>query len=187
MTTTQSVPVLLTVDDLSAMDLPDRWELIEGELVELSPTTARSGRLSGRLYRLVCEYAEDTELGWVYNSESGFILTENRRTLRSPDVSFVRGDRLEDPDPEAYISLAPDFAIEVLAPSDRYSSALRKALLYIEAGTELVWLVHPRKRRVTVLTPEAPPGTLTGDTELTAEPVVPGLQISLNALFRLGR
>lgn len=178
---------LLTVDDLTTIELPDRWELIEGELVELSPTTARSSRISGRLYRLVTEYGEDTGLGWVYNSEAGFVLTENRRTLRSPDVSFVRGDRLEDPDPEAYISLAPDFAIEVLSPSDRYSSALRKALLYIEAGTELVWVVHPGKRSVTILAPETPPVTLTGNAELTAEPVLPGLRISLNALFRTGR
>jgi len=174
----------ITVDDLDALELPERWELVQGEVVEASPSGAKSGRIGGRIYNRLLETGERAGKGYAYPAESGFILDPQRTTLVSPDAAFVRPGRLEDPEPSGFVLLAPDIAAEALSPSDRVSSAVQKAGLYLGAGTELVWLVHPERRTVTVFTQDAPPFTLVGDDAvLDGGDVLPEFRMTLAEIF----
>lgn len=180
----QTTTGLLTVQDVLEMDLPEHWELIEGVFVELPASSNRSSRIGLQLASRLLLEGERRGLGWSFGADSRFVLQSDRRTLLSPDAAFVRRERLADPNAGVFTDIPPDFAIEVLSPSDRYAAALRKATRYIDAGTELVWLVDPIRNSITVIKPDAPPMTYTGDAELTAEPVLPDVRVLLAELFR---
>lgn len=66
-----------------------------------------------------------------------------RRTGRgvvAVEVGFVEG--------------APDLAIEIVSPGDRFVDVEAKVQEYIHAGARAVWVVEPRSRRVLVHTPD---------------------------------
>jgi Uma2 family endonuclease len=87
----------------------------------------------------------------VLSADTGFVLSHNPDTVRAPDVSFLRRDRLPEGEiPTSFFPGAPDLAIEVLSPSDSIREATAKALEYLAAGTREVCIVSPERKDVTV-------------------------------------
>ena len=78
-----------TVDDYLAMpDEYPRYELLEGELIEISPSpTSRHQRIVGNLFRVLAAYCEAHGLGEVFVSPLDVILS--RRTVVQPDIIFI--------------------------------------------------------------------------------------------------
>ena len=88
---------LLTGEDLLRMpDDGKRYELVRGEVIEITPPGETHGVLASRIDRLSGEFVEEHDLGTV-GVESGFYLERNPDTVRGPDVWFISKDRL-DPD-----------------------------------------------------------------------------------------
>jgi Uma2 family endonuclease len=52
-----------------------------------------------------------------------------------------------------FLEGAPELVVEVASPSNRKLN--RKAVLYLEHGSEQVWLIYRQTETVTVMTPEA--------------------------------
>ena len=77
---------------------------------------------------------------------------------------------------------APDLAIEVISPNDRYSEVNEKVADYLAAGTRMVVVVNPRNRTVNVYTPDGAITLKLGDT-LDGGDVVPGWQMPLTNIF----
>jgi Uma2 family endonuclease len=172
----------VTVEEFAAMPLEGRWELIDGEPVEVSPSAGPSSRFGGRIYARIQAHVEPAGLGLAYPADAGFILFEDRAIVRSPDAAFVRQERLPV-EPNSFVPVAPDFAAEVLSPTDRRADALAKVAMYLQAGVQLVWLVDPASQTVTVFRPDEPiqifgPGDILDFGEL-----IPDLQISVAAIF----
>ena len=73
-------------------------------------------------------------------------------TVRGPDVAFVRWQRLPGGrlPTEPIPAVAPNFVIEVLSGSNTYAEMSRKRREYFHAGVEIVWMVDPRERTITV-------------------------------------
>ncbi len=172
----------LSIDEFAAMPREGRWELIDGEPVEVTPASGRSSHIGGRLYVRLANFAEPTELGWAFPADTGFILFDDRATLRSPDVAFVRRERLVEP-PDTFVPHAPDFAAEVLSPSDRRPDALAKVAMYLQAGVRLVWLIDPARRSVTVFHPDDTITTHTDGDTLDGGDVLPGFSVSVSEIF----
>lgn len=180
-----STTKLLTVDDVERDPPEGEWELIDGVVVPLSPASPISARVGARLLISVGNHVDRHDLGVVYNAEAGYKLFGDRETLRSPDVSFVRKDRAPSGDDELrFARFAPDLAIEVLSPTDSRAAALRKGVMYIEAGVRLVWIVDPLRRLVVVLTPDDLPITLGEGDTLDGGDVVPGFAVPVTEIFR---
>ena len=163
-----------------------RYELIDGELIEMSPPGGRHGQLQVRMGRFLDIFVEIQSLG-IVTSETGYHPTNNRQILLSPDVAFVSRERAPQPFPEKYIPLMPDLAVEIVSPSNTYSQARRKAKIYLQNGAQLVWIVMPRRNSVEVcrLTDS---GGMTRETVgseglLSGERVLPGFELKLNRLF----
>ena len=172
----------ITVEAFAAMPLEGRWELIDGELVEVSPSAGPSSRFGGRIYARIQAHVEPTGLGLAYPADAGFILFNDRAIVRSPDAAFVRHERLPV-EPNSFVPVAPDFAAEVLSPTDRQADALAKVAMYLQAGVQLVWLVDPDSGTVAVFRPDEPIQTFGMKDTLDFGELIPDLQIPVAAIF----
>jgi Uma2 family endonuclease len=173
-----------TVEEFETMSLEGLWELIDGELVSVTPASERSGSTASTVGGLLFQHIRAHRLGRGYGAETGFVLFQDRQTVLAPDVAFVSAERLPaEEDRDRFARLAPDFVVEVLSPSDRMGDALKKVALYLEAGVRLVWLVDPRKKTVTVFRPDAAPETFAGTMTIDGGDVLPGFSIPVAELF----
>lgn len=173
-----------TVEELESDPPEGNWELVEGELVMMSPAGEQSASVVGNISALVGFHILANRLGRAYGSEGGFRPIPDAATVRSPDFAFVRADRLGAiMDRRRFLPLAPDFAVEVLSPSDRRSDALAKGSWWISVGVPLVWLVDPEHDAVLVLTPDDLPTRHGPGDVLDGGDVIPGLSVPVSDLF----
>lgn len=172
----------VTIDEFAEMPLQGIWELVDGEPIELSPAAGRSGWISANVVALLANHVHPSRLGWAFSAETGFVLFDNRQTVRSPDAAVVLRDRLGAP-PDSFVPLAPDLAVEVLSPSDRMADAMSKITMYLQAGVRLVWLVDPATRTVTVFRQDAAPKTIAEGEILDGGAVLPGFSVPVAEIF----
>ena len=180
-----------TVDDVWQMqrqpgNADKNFELLDGELIEMSPTNYPHGRLAARIARYLEEFAETRQLGEAC-VEVGFYPSNDRRTLLSPDVAFITTARLPDGNAYAFVGFMPDLAVEIMSPSNTYAELRRKIAIYLENGTLLVWIVNPMEHQTEVFR-----STQDGkieveivdiDGSLFGEDVLPGFELEMRQLF----
>ena len=87
-----SVRTLLTVEE--ALQLPDRddcrYELDEGELIEMTLPRPRHQMIVMRLVYALEHWSRSNGSGTVYPSDTPFLLKRNPDTLRGPDIAWNR-------------------------------------------------------------------------------------------------
>ena len=125
------------------------FDLIEGELFEMSPPGGIHGRLASKISRYIGIFADEHNLGEV-TVETGYHPPNNRNTLLSPDVAFLSKAKVPKPFPDKYIPIMPDLAIEIVSPSDALRQVRRKAMIYLQNGAQMVWIVLPSEQGVDV-------------------------------------
>lgn len=175
---------LLSVEEFDRLHEPDelRYELDEGELIELTRPRVVHNRIVLALTRVLLSYLENNPGGELFTSDNLFVL--GPATKRAPDLSFIRAARASAIDPAKDIPGAPDLAIEVLSPSDTAAAMRRKVKQYFAAGAQLVWLVYPDTREVEVRQSASGPGRVLGENEnLTAGELLPGFSCPVAKLF----
>ncbi len=184
---------LMTVEQYQAEFAKQPIEIVDGEVIPMSPVGRRQPQVMANLADDLGPFVKRENLGRVF-SEASYVLDGNRRAnwvrgARTPDVSFIRRERIEAhnaeyTDPDEPWWLAPDIAVEVVSPTDPYSAVIGKAADYLRYGVKLVWIIDPQARTVHVHTPDNPMGTtLAGEDTLKAEPVIEGWSMAVAALF----
>jgi Uma2 family endonuclease len=177
---------LITAEEFYALELDDayRYDLIDGQLVQMAPANFEHGMLAARLARLLGNFVEPRGPGIVAGAETGYIPTRNPDVVLGPVVSFVRADRLPPRETwERFLPLAPDLGVEVISPSERRGASERKTQRYLTAGVPRLWLLRPRRRSVQVFRGDGTTTTLTVEDELDGEAVLPGFRLPLRELF----
>lgn len=177
---------LLTAEQLWAMpEAPGkRYELVKGELVEVSGAGALHNFIVALLFRLLDTHVRDRRLGVVATDGAGYVISREPDVMRLPDVSFVSRERVpESGIPEGYWPFTPDLAVEIVSPGDTANELHTKVREYLAAGTRLVWVVWPRRREVTVYHADGSESTLGAGSELSGGDVLPGLRVSIAELF----
>jgi Uma2 family endonuclease len=184
-----------TAERLLAYEVPGRrLELVRGQLLLREPAGVRHGDIGMRLaHRLMAHLEREREAGilphargTVLGPDAGFVLARNPDTVRAPDVSFVLAGRLPKPLPDGFGDLAPDLAVEVRSPSDRPGPLLAKVGEYLEAGTQLVWVVDTEHASVTIYRADGTVAALGVHETVSGEALLPGLSISLHDVFSTG-
>ena len=98
----------------------------------MEPGNPEHGRLTSTAGYLLSDHVRTTGSGVTYGAETGFVLAED--TVRAPDAAYVSNERAEAVGrTEKFWPGAPDFAIEVVSPSDRPRAVASKARSWLDA------------------------------------------------------
>jgi Uma2 family endonuclease len=171
-----------TAEDLLKLSGEDgRFELVEGEIVDMGGSGARHAGTGSRLDRRLGNWVEERQLGELY-TEAGFEIGEN---IRVPDVAFVSAARIpETGEPEGFWPLAPDLAVEVISPNDVSEKVMAKLAEYFAAGVRQVWLLSAETRTVSVYRSLTEVTVFGENDELEAEDLFPGFRCRVADLFK---
>src|SRR5688572_17467361 len=174
---------LMTAEEL--FNLPDdgyhRYELIEGELLTMSPPGAQHGSALSNLSGLLYIYVTTNMLGRLYAGDTGFKLQTGPDTVLAPDIAFIARERAGTPS-QFYHLGPPDLVVEVLSPGDRRGYVQRKFALWLELGAKAVWNVDPRKRTVAVVHADGQRWLFHENDELVDD-TVPGFRVPVSKIF----
>ena len=141
----------------------------------MAPAGFEHGAIGMRLVTRLGTHVEANGLGVVLGPDTGFSIASDPDTVRAPDVSFVRRDRIpEEGLPKGYWPGAPDLAVEVISPGDTYSEVESKVEEWLDAGTRLVVVLNPRSRTATAYRSRAEVIRLLEADHLDLGDVVPG-------------
>ena len=156
----------------------------QGELIIMPPTGGETGKRNVNLIVQLAQWNEQTQLGEVFESSTGFTLPNGAD--RSPDVSWVektRWNALNKEQREKFIPLCPDFLIEILSPSDRLPKIPEKMQEYLENGCRLAWLINRKKSEVEIYRPHQEVEILKSPQTLSGEDILPGFVLNLQRVW----
>ena len=150
----------------------------------MPPTGFEHSEVTSALYLALCRFVHDGALGAVTMPETGFVISGagDPETVLAPDLAFIDRERAPASSFSGFPRLAPDLAVEIASPSQHHPELAAKALLWLAAGTRLVWVIWPRERQVEVWEAgTAEPRVVTD--ELEGGTVLPGFRYLLRDLF----
>ncbi len=155
----------------------------KGELIVMPPTGWESGKRNANVTIDLGLWNRQTGLGVVFDSSTGFILPNG--ATRSPDAAWVTLERMNalNPNPEGFLPLAPDFAIELRSASDSLKTLQDKMIEYRENGVRLGWLLNPKERAVEIYRLGKAAEFLNSPTFLSGEDVLPGFVLDLKGIW----
>jgi Uma2 family endonuclease len=128
-----------TIEDLYHVYEDGKAEIVDGELVLMSPTGDLPGSAALEIAASLRAFARRTKLGRAYGDNVGFVVSLPNRKSFSPDAAFYIGQRTRG----KFLEGAPIFAVEVRSEGDygrRAEGAMsKKRADYFAAGTLVVW------------------------------------------------
>lgn len=164
----------------------NKWfELVRGEVMELPAPLKIHGVICMNLGRLLGNFVFAQGKGYLTGNDSGVILERDPDTVRGPDLAYYEDAVTFDELHPKYGEVLPRLAVEILSSSDRYTRITEKVNDYLNGGVELVWLIEPELKSVTVWRKGQQPQILKVDQELTGEGVLPGFRCPVADLFRI--
>ena len=186
------VPLLMTAEELLDNPVPNmRTELVNGRLIVREPAGLQHGDIAARLLIAIGSHltAERVGLGLaaargrLLAAETGFTLRRGPDTVRAPDVSYVSVQRWPKEVTRGFAEFAPDLAIEVLSPGDRAGEVLAKIGDWLNAGSQLVWVIDPARSEARVYRADGSESIIGANGALDGENLLPGLSIALRDLL----
>lgn len=175
---------LYTAGELLAMPSDARFELVEGRLVPMPPTSDDHGSSTSDLHVEIGYYVRSSDLGRSYAAETGFLLARNPDTVLAPDFALIVRERLNyESTGRGYVPIAPDLIVETRSPSDRLTEMEAKIRRWLSFGVRIALLLDPQRKTVTVFETGNEPVTLTPDDTLNGGDVLPGFSLPLRRIF----
>lgn len=146
-------PVKLTFDDyLNYHDDTDhRYELVDGELLEMPPGSDRHEAII--VFLLIRFYLEIQRLGWDWQVRpSGTGVRTSVKKSRLPDLTVMTEEqRRSMQGKSAVLESPPLLIVEVVSPESIKRDYEQKPLEYANQGIPEYWIVDPLLNKVTVL------------------------------------
>lgn len=178
-------PTFMTVDEFAEYNFPEgKVELVRGEPRVMSPCGAPHAVVGSNLLGLMLPFVAQHKLGRVFGDGLGYELIALPHTVRNPDASFVRAERLPaEGVRRGFLKIAPDLVVEILSPSETASELEEKLDDYRAAGTPLIWVIDPDRRTVMIVSGDAPLRWIRAEDTLDGGDVLPGFHCRVIELF----
>lgn len=172
-----------TIDDLYHVE--GKAEIVDGELVLMSPGSGWHGRAAARILAGLLEYEDQTHRGYAIPDNVGFVVNLPHRRSFCPDAAFCT-----QAPTSKFVDGAPIFAVEVRSAEDYGPVAeerlARKRADYFAAGTLVVWDVDQLREQVVRVYRASDPAnsSVYRRGELSeAEPALPGWSMPVDDLL----
>jgi len=178
---------LITLEQF--LQVPDeesyRYELWQGELVDVGETTIRHNWVREKLIFLLSRFVRQTKLGMVF-AETGVQFDSN--TLARPDIVYwdaahfatIEWDR-------SPIQIVPQLVAEVASPSNSLNRLFRNAEYFLRAGVQVVWVVDREPFEIHIFEQGKPRRVVRPGEMLEAPTVLPGFSAEVARLVPPGR
>jgi len=181
--------VRMTVDEFyEFVNAPENrnrcFELVRGEVIEVSRPTRIHGCICANTTTKLHLFAQKKKKGYVVCNDTGVILEDDPATVRGPDVAWYEDVRRFEDLPEKWGDTVPRVAVEVLSPNDTARYITEKINDYLDNGVELVWVIDPEARAITIYSKTGVQKLTEKDT-LTGGDVLPGFRCKVADLFVL--
>jgi Uma2 family endonuclease len=177
----------MTADQLLALPkgMGKRYELVLGELREMSPSGWLHGQVVDNVHGVLGAYIRLHKLGRGFGAETGFLLHRNPDTVRAPDFAFIAKEHLPAKMPtEAFWPGLPDLAVEVVSANDTKAEVEEKTKAWLAAGCAAVWVVNPKSKTVTVYHSHTDVEVKVAGDTLEGGSLVPGFSCQVEELFQ---
>jgi len=178
-----STKVEATIEDLYKVE--GKAELVNGEVVEMSPTGGLPHYAALQITLSLAAYAKATRKGYAIGDSAAFVVNLPHRKSFSPDAAFYVGAVTMK-----FFQGAPVFTVEVRSENDYGPRAERqmaaKRADYFAAGTQVVWDVDLLSDDVVRVYRASDPerASIYHRGEIAeAEPAVPGWTMAVDELF----
>lgn len=168
--------------------LPDRYEVIDGEIVEKLPMSAFAAEVANRIHDELVVYARSSKKGRARMDMLFRIpLAEDKTRNRSPDAAFISFARWPENRPMPYrgnpVDVVPDLMVEVASPTDEAEDLLAKAFEYLDAGARLVWVAYPLLKVVYAFESRTKQRQFFENDDLDGGEILPGFRVAMATLF----
>ena len=175
--------ILLTADkfDNYPFEEDKRYELDEGELIEMPKPAYKHNRALMHLTVAVGVFLNATKLGEALNSENLFAISA--RTRLAPDLAIFVPERSEELRNATVIPLIPEIVVEIQSPSDQHRRLSRKLKQYFDAGVKEVWVLDPATATGEIWTAPSLTFRELATTDSLTSPLLPGFSLPLTDLF----
>ncbi len=175
-------PSLSLQNFLSLPDTDITYELVDGEAIpKMAPK-----RFHSRITLALSAILED------WNQDRGEVGIEWAVTLKRngkdwcpvPDLLYVSKQRLGDiPLADEACPVPPELVIEIISPDQSFSDLSEKAVDYLNAGVNRVWLIDTKAKKIVIFYPDSPPQTKKEDDSLE-DSLLPNLTLTPEQLFQ---
>jgi Uma2 family endonuclease len=153
----------------------------DGELVIMPPnfslTSARNQKIASQLE----SWAERDGRGTATDACGGFVLPSGAR--RSPDAAWTLNSSLPH-NLDGFWHLSPDFVIELRSDTDRIAVLRAKMREWIENGTQLAWLIDPKRHAVEIYRSGHEPETHGNIDRVAGTGPVAGFELDLRRVWQ---
>ena len=149
----------------------------------MTPAGFRHGEVAAGVIALLRDFVKRRALGVVTSSETGFQIGQDPDTVRAPDAAFVLAERVPPSTPTGFFAGAPDLAVEVLSPTDRPAAVNAKIRAWLDAGSQLVWVIDPQSQTIAIHAGVDRCTLLRQSDTLTGGDLLPGFAVPVEQVF----
>lgn len=174
----------ITGEELFALGDIGPCELVEGEIVKMSPTGNKHGNIESNIDFVLGQFVRLHKLGHVRVGEVGIYIRRNPDTVRGADVAFISNERYAKIQSRSFIDVAPDLIVEIMSPEDRWNEVTRKLEEYLGIGVRLVWIVDPETESIFAYRSMTDVRRFEKSEMLAAEDILPGFATPVEELFK---
>jgi Uma2 family endonuclease len=159
-------------------------ELVNGEVVAMSPGHFKHSRVTMNVAYILEGYARRSRHGRALTNEAGIVVDAEHDTVRGADAAFVSFKRLPaGKRHRGFLRQPPELVVEVLGDDDTWKVVEEKVAEYHALGVDMVWVADPRTLSVRLYPKRGEPHVLHEKDTITGGKLLPGFTCLVAEFF----